>query len=140
MAVHHPRGPELIDQHAKAFRPERFLNGHDGSLGVFSQCLKDAFRFGRFLHLDIYREALRLLKAVRRSVRTHKHLIANGQAGMQDLAAPLCRHSVGRGRAFMRNHGFNLAAQTFGVKLEGVLALTVEEKIRIYLHGSFSVL
>jgi hypothetical protein len=30
----------------------------------------------------------------------------------------------------MRDHGFNLAAQTLGVKLEGVLALTVEKEDR----------
>jgi hypothetical protein len=40
----------------------------------------------------------------------------------------------------MGDHGFNLPAQTFGVKLEGVLALTIEKKIGINLHGSFSVL
>jgi hypothetical protein len=36
----------------------------------------------------------------------------------------------------MGDHGFNLPAQTPGVKLEGVLALTIEKKIGINLHGS----
>src|SRR5262249_28467657 len=73
--------------------------------------------------------------SVRRGVGTHQHLVADHQAGMHDLVAPLPRRLLRHWRAAVRHHRDDPAAETTLIELERRLAPTVEGQIRTQLHG-----
>jgi hypothetical protein len=71
---------------------------------------------------------------IRRTVRALQKPVANLQAGMNDLLAPIRGNVACHESAFVRHHERDLGAQTLFVKLECGLALAVEIQIRIHLH------
>src|SRR5437870_4919524 len=55
---------------------------------------------------------------------------------MKNLFAPFRWHTLLRWSPFVGQHGFDFSAKTFFIKLECSLALAVESKVRIQLHGA----
>src|SRR5262245_3182572 len=134
LAVDHPWGAELVDDHAEARGPERLLDRHPHG-SVVRQCMKDALRLRRVLNTDGHGETVHFLEAGRGRVGAHQDLVAQDQPSVHDLVAPFGRHVLLHGRAGMRHHGLDLAAEHLLIEFESGLAASVEIQVGIQLHG-----
>src|SRR6266481_4411593 len=97
---------------------------------------KYALCLRRILHPNVYGEALWFLIAIRRGVHAHQYLVADYQSRVDDLATPFRGYLIRNGRALVGNHGFDFAAEALLVELERSLAVAVEMKVGIQLHGT----
>src|ERR1700751_4815636 len=96
--------------------------------------MEDAFGIFGVVDAERHREAFHWFVAVGRRVGTHQYLVADHEAGMHDLVAPLGRRLLLHWRAPVRHHSADLAAETPLIELERRRALTVEGQIRVELH------
>jgi hypothetical protein len=133
LAVDHPGRAELIDQHAEAGGPERFLDRHPHG-SVLGQGMKYPLRLRRIGDTESHGEALHVFRAAGGGIGTHQHLVAHDQASVHDLLAPFRRHMLLRGGAFVRKHRFDPSAENLLVELERRLAVALEGEVGIQLH------
>lgn len=68
------------------------------------------------------------LSSTRRRVGTHDDLAVYHELGVQDLLPPFSRDELGRGRAFVRKHDLDTAAETIRIELERLFALSAEKR------------
>src|ERR1700722_8486194 len=69
------------------------------------------------------------------AVRPHQYRLSHMHGGVHNLRAPSSRNlHLGR-HVLMGDQGFDFAAETLFIKLERRLALPVELKIWLQLHG-----
>src|ERR1700730_17371115 len=97
--------------------------------------MEDAFGVFGVVDAERHREAFHWFVAVGPGVGTHQYPVADHEAGMHDLVAPLGRRLPLHWRAPARHHRDDLAIETPLIELERRLALTVEGQIRVQLHG-----
>src|ERR1700733_16187783 len=75
------------------------------------------------------------LVVIFRAIRPHQYRLSHMHAGVHNLSAPSSRNlHLGR-HILMGDQGFDFAAETLFIKLERRLALPVELKIWLQLHG-----
>src|SRR5215210_6666950 len=134
LAIDHPWRAEAVDEHAEPDCPEGLLDRHLHRPALRER-LEDALGFRRAVDVEADREALHhALRPVGRGVRGHEHLVADAEPRMHDLVAPFRRHvRLGR-RALVGHHHLDLAAEELGVDVERLLAIAVEEQVRVQSH------
>ena len=100
----------MIDQHAKAGRPEGCLDRHSPIPFSANAWNTRSAAAGSAIP-NMTEKPFMAFVAVCRRIGTHQDRFADDESGMQDFAAPFSRHLLRHWRALMGNHGFDLSAE-----------------------------
>src|SRR6516165_4651319 len=133
--INHPGNAKAVRKHAETEGPESLLKRH-GHRTTLLQGAEDAFGFDRIAAGDVNRKPLRFVVVAWRCVRGHEHRLADGHAGVENLLAPLGWNVACGRRTFVAKQRFDFSAKKLLVEFEGLLAVSIEIKIRIELHSS----
>ena len=97
--------------------------------------MEEALGFGDIVNTDVDGKAGGLVVVLRLDIAAHQSAVTDDEPSMHDFGAPLGRHLLRRGTAFMRKHGFDFAVEDVCVEFESLFTVAVEMEISVELHG-----